>query len=264
MANGLKVNLGCGSRTHPDWINIDYSRIHKLKTLWPVRYCFRPSLPRGYINHDLRNGIPLASEAASVAFASHMLEHFDRPVALLFLRDVYRILERGAIFRIVVPDLEAAARSYTEAAQAVRNDAQYALESHEWATINLLDQMVRSKLGGEMAPWLRQHKDSPVVRGMSGIYLDIAASQSPKAPKGIRAMLASLLRSDDPAVTGELHRWMYDEVSLRVALEQAGFADIRRVSYDKSSIPHWSTFGFDCDSRGIPYMPDSLWMEAVK
>src|SRR6187551_3792452 len=53
------LNLGCGSRVHSDWVNIDY-----FPTAMFRRFFSRSSLPVNFVNHDLRKGIPIGDSSA--------------------------------------------------------------------------------------------------------------------------------------------------------------------------------------------------------
>lgn len=256
------LNLGCGNRTHEAWINIDYSRTARLKGLWFVQPFVSICLPQGYLNHDLRHGIPFADGTVDVVYSSHLLEHLEHGYALAFIQECYRVLKPGGVVRIVVPDLEKVVTYYLAALSAVRTGEANAQERHEWATIWLLDQMVRTEQGGEMAKWLRAHCDSPVVQEMGGICAEIAEGDA--RPHGLKATLMQLVQPRNPASTGELHRWMYDEISLAQLFEQVGFQDIQRMSHLSSRIPNWTSYELDNNSDGSLYQPASLFMEAVK
>jgi SAM-dependent methyltransferase len=259
----LMLNLGCGERTHPEWVNIDFSLRARLRAVPYLRRLFGGPNPPGYINHDLRKGIPVASGSADVVYTSHVLEHLDPEHAGLFLREAHRALRPGGVIRVVVPDLEAAARAYLDALDAWRttrvSDAEL---RYEWAVILLLDQMVRSKPGGRMTPWLRQHRNSGVVRELGGIVAELAA-EPPNPPNLLRRAIGHAASRRSPARTGELHRWMYDELSLARLLARCGFHDIRRVTAEESRIPGWCAFGLDLDPDGRPHQPGSIWMEAT-
>lgn len=259
----LMLNLGCGERTHPEWVNIDFSLRARLRSVPLVRRLFGGPNPPGYVNHDLRKGIPVASASADVVYTSHVLEHLEPEHAAPFLREAHRALRPGGVIRVVVPDLESAARAYLDALDAWRAgqipDAEL---RYEWAVILLLDQMVRRRPGGRMAPWLRQHRDSEVVRELGGIVADLA-SESDNRHGILRRAIGRAASRRSPARTGELHCWMYDEASLARLLVTCGFHDIRRVAADESRIPGWSAFGLDLNPDGRPHQPGSVWMEAA-
>jgi hypothetical protein len=63
---------------------------------------------------------------------------------------------------------------------------------------------------------------------------------------------------------GEIHQWMYDRYSLRVALERAGLHDVVERGPLESYVAQWSDFCLDTEPNGATYKPDSLYMEARK
>lgn len=104
-----KVHLGCGSNLLKGWLNIDF---------WPhlsqeVVYLEPNGIPDTvFLNYDLRQGIPYASGRAAVVYHCHLLEHLPYFDGLLLLERCFEALEVGGLHRIVVPNLEAFARSY--------------------------------------------------------------------------------------------------------------------------------------------------------
>lgn len=264
----LMLNLGCGDRTHEAWVNIDHSLKASLKSLWFVRPFLKTPSPAGYLHHNLRDGIPFPDGSADVVYSSHVLEHLERKDALPFLREIHRVLKPNGIVRLVVPDLERAVTAYLQALNALRGDGGNnidAAERLEWATIHLLDQMVRRSPGGEMAPWLREHRNSSTVRAMRGVLKEIALSEDRFASKaGMASWVIRLLRLRDISDSGELHRWMYDDVSLARLLVESGYWDVRRFSHLESRIPSWASYALDCDPDSTPHQPDSIWMEGIK
>lgn len=264
----LMLNLGCGSRIHELWVNIDYSPEYALAKQWWLRPFLNSTIPAGIMVHNLRGGIPFCDETVDVVYASHVLEHFDRNDALSFMREVRRVLRPGGICRIVVPDLEWAAKAYINALTALREqgvDKNIGREQLEWATIMLLDQMVRTVPGGEMQKWLRQHRHSAFVRSMGGIILEIADSDQPTdKAKTIKSMIKARLFPNDPALKGELHRWMYDNESLNQLFLEAGFENVLSMSHLESRIPEWKSYCLDNNLDSTPHQPHSIWMEGVK
>jgi len=63
---------------------------------------------------------------------------------------------------------------------------------------------------------------------------------------------------------GEVHHWMYDRVSLRDILTQAGFDRFRYVGPIESAIPNWIDYHLDATPDGDVCKPDSLFVEADK
>lgn len=97
--------------------------------------------------HDLRLGIPYADESFDVVYHSHLLEHFPKKAAPPFLRECRRVLKRGGIIRIAVPDLEKIARAYIEAFEKASHGIPSWREKYDWMMLELYDQTVREQSG---------------------------------------------------------------------------------------------------------------------
>jgi predicted SAM-dependent methyltransferase len=276
------LNLGCGSRFHPDWINVDFA-----------------ATADSVLSHDLRLGVPFPDERFDVVYHSHLLEHFSRPFALSFLRETYRVLKRGGITRIAVPDLERTARAYLQALEeAARGDRQWQ-KRYEWMIVEMLDQTVRERPGGEMGSYLQQtdlpDKEFVIERLGVGAREIIESgervrqgdasdterrpqsstgtlSRLRRAPARLRESLLKLLLGDEYSAlelgrfrrSGDPHLWMYDRYSLAQALESVGFREARVVGPAESRIPGWTEFHLDTEPDGTVYKPDSFYVEARK
>ncbi len=124
----LRVNIGCGQSPTPGWRNFDNS-----PSLWLARHPILVSTLRTFrlidktqldnIAFNRRNSIDwadatkhvqLADGSVEVLYSSHMLEHLDRAEAISFLKEAKRILRKGGIIRIVVPDLRLYVRKYLD------------------------------------------------------------------------------------------------------------------------------------------------------
>lgn len=126
----VKVNLGCGLRCSPDWINIDGSLTALLgskrfvfinKILYKLAgsshyYSFeafnKVIQTDGLSFFDLRKGVPFRSNYCDVIYCSHFLEHLNKKDGQSFLRECFRVLKPGGILRIIVPDLDVAFSMY--------------------------------------------------------------------------------------------------------------------------------------------------------
>lgn len=238
------VNLGSSTRTAPHWTNIDSSPIlrigrhrrlsgflHRLGLLSDDRYSRILKLDQGCVVWNLVKGIPYPDETFDVVYHSHLLEHIDRDQAPAFLRECSRVLRRGGVIRIVVPDLEPLARSYVAALD--RDGDPPADPEYQRALFEMFDQMI------PRVPALR-------------------ASQ----PLAVRVLESVFV--GDTARSGTLHRWMYDRYSLAGVLRNAGFQDVVTLDHQTSRIADWSSFGLDTEPDGSPYKPGSLYVEAVR
>jgi len=272
------LNLGCGSRYHPGWTNVD-----------------RRSSGAGVIVHDLRQGIPFPDETFDGVYHSHFLEHLSRKEASAFLRECFRVLKGNGIIRVVVPDLEVIARDYLTALEKAWEDQAWR-HHYEWLMLELYDQTVRETPGGAMLDYLSQnpipneafvlHRIGEEARLIIENQKLIKASGEKKtsgpapfrtSPQSIRSKITSwllrrllgkarygalqigLFRSH-----GEIHQWMYDQYSLTLLLEQSGFHNPIKTDALHSSAPNWKAFCLDSDPAGRAYKPDSLYMEASK
>jgi len=238
------LNLGCGRRTHPAWVNVDHLPL-------------RPGVQRV----DLRRPLPFAGASFDAVYASHVLEHLEPAEGSFLLAEMRRVLRPGGIARLVVPDLERSARGYLEALEG-EDEGRY-----DWALVELLDQLVRTRSGGEMSrlvahasPTLRAHIEDRVG---DELFAETVSARPPW--RDLLALALSWLRGGPAAVyraSGEAHRWMYDRRSLSRALLAAGLDEPRQVNFDQSAIAGFAAFDLDGE-RGKNRKPDSLFMEAI-
>lgn len=91
----LKLNIGCFTvMYHYGWFNID---IHNLNDFAQRNY-YR------FVQHDATKNIPFGDNDVHIIYASHFLEHLSPREGLKFLKECKRVLAKGGILRIAVPD----------------------------------------------------------------------------------------------------------------------------------------------------------------
>lgn len=267
------LNLGCGERFHPDWVNIDLTANRS-----------------GVISHDLARGIPFQSNHADAVYLAAVFEHIRREDAAPFLREIHRVLKPGGIVRVAVPDLEKICRLYLEKLEAAVTGDHQAVHDYDWIVLEMLDQMVRETSGGSMLRYLQRqplpNEQFIVDRiGDEGRKLiDQIRKQSPAPKKSFSVRFRALARTvRDRSLTifgrrdtaralaigrfrlsGEVHHWMYDRLSLARELTAAGFSEPTVRSASESAIPDWNRYGLDVQSDGAINKPDLLFMEAIK
>ena len=275
------LNLGCGNRYHPDWINIDIA---------PQSV--------GVIAHDLSQGIPLPDNVCDVVYHSHVLEHIRRSDVLPFMQECYRVLKPGGILRIAVPDLEKICRVYLKKLDtAVTGDAA-SVHDYEWILLEMYDQTVREQSGGEMRIYLEQNpipNEEFVYRRIGEEGRQIVRAMRTSQANSLEPIRATCLRhlvqsfrkflgllrkrllefmlgpNDTRALEigrfrlgGQVHHWMYDRHSLAKLILAAGFRDPTIQSATRSQIPQWLKFNLDTLDDRTVIKPDSFFMEAVK
>ena len=268
------LNLGCGSRYRPDWINIDIA----------------PRDP-AVIRHDLGRGIPLADESCDVVYHTAVLEHMRRPEAEIFLSECCRVMKPGGILRVGVPDLEKICRLYLSKLSAAADGDEAAARDYDWIMLELFDQVARERSGGDMLDYLRQEplpneefvyerigiEGEELVQALHGSG---APQSNPPFLRRLRRIAAFVKERVVPRLlgekgrriyeigrfrlSGEAHHWMYDRYSLARLLRLAGFREPQLQDAHTSRIPGWNSFHLDTLPDGRVIKPDLFFMEAIK
>lgn len=237
------LNLGCGTKTSPKAINIDWSMYLSIKKNWLFRLCSPlflnterrkklRNLDDTILVHDIRKGLPFDNNSVDVIYHSHILEHVDRERVEAFLKEIKRVLVPGGVHRIAVPDMECLCRVYLKHVALAEQDSSLMID-HDSYISGIIEQMVRKEAYG-----------------------------TSQQPLGIRWMENALL--GDARKRGETHQWMYDRFNLTHLLNENGFRNIQVLGFNRSSIPNWESFGLETREDGSEYKPRSLYIEAIK
>jgi predicted SAM-dependent methyltransferase len=251
------LNIGCGAKFHPDWVNVD-----KVSGSKQVQSC------------DVLLGLPFSNDRFEVIYHSHVLEHLPKDKAPAFVAECLRVLKPGGIMRVVVPDLENIAREYLKQLEAnLAEPDEQAAANYDWIMLELFDQTVRNRKGGEMGEFMRQpemvnedyviDRIGFIARNVRNRHLAARPTRKAKRP-GLKRLLTSEAKSlGEFRLGGEVHLWMYDRFSLSRLLGEAGFVNMAVKTPFESSIPGWAQFELDV-KQGAVYDPTSLFMEANK
>lgn len=126
-SKNIFLNLACGVKTHPDWVNLDMSpyiflrhnmRLAKILKLIGFlsdqRWARLNAIPVDVQHINLKNGIPYEAASVDVIYHSHFLEHLPKSSVPSFLKECFRVLKPRGIMRIVVPDLQYIMNEYLE------------------------------------------------------------------------------------------------------------------------------------------------------
>lgn len=90
-----KINLGSGPHTKQGWDNLDIEP-HPGVTV--------TDLSQAQLLYE--------NESVDFAFSEHFVEHITKPQFIALLKEVYRVLKPGGIFRVSTPDLRAIVDDY--------------------------------------------------------------------------------------------------------------------------------------------------------
>jgi len=157
---GLYVHYGCGLCAPKEWLNFDASPMLKLQRL-PLIGSLMPASkfgrwPANAKVGDIRDGLPVAEKSAAGVYCAHVLEHLALDDFRLALRNTYRILRPGGIFRLVMPDLRAMMRKYLDAGdtpQAAMNFMQHSGLGRDSRARGLIGN-IRGWIGNARHRWL--------------------------------------------------------------------------------------------------------------
>jgi hypothetical protein len=206
------------------------------------------------------------------------------------------VLRPGGILRVVVPDLENVAREYLRLLdECVETPSSRAYENYEWILLEMFDQSIRYKAGGDMLEFLcrddlvdESYVSQRVGHAARSVREGVYRKRSGKSPSSLVSTLSEAMKKHGARrvlshaakrmfslfstrasrvgkfrLGGEVHFSVYDRFSLERILCEAGFYEIELMSPHRSSIPEWSRFELDVKDSQI-FEPNSLFVEARK
>ncbi len=262
------LNVGCGRRYHPNWTNVD---------LVPcgvgVKQC------------DVQRGLPFSDGSFDAVYHAHLLEHLTPEAAENMLRECFRVLRPGGVLRVVVPDLEGIAKAYLGTLMAADGGDEYARANHRWMTLEMIDQLARQNGGGRMGHAMNDPEliNRDFIRGRVGQGSHPADDERKPWSRRLRNLFddarkkltsVAVLLLDGPEGrnayregrfrrSGEIHRWMYDRVSLSDLMLATGFEQTTACRAHESRIPDFDVYQLDRVGNRCQ-KPDSLYMESIK
>ncbi len=264
------VNLACGDFyvDTPEWINLDWYPHSK-----------------SVIKANLLSPLPFPDNHFDVVYTSHFVEHIPKSSITNFVLECHRVLKPGGVIRIVVPDFENIVREY------VKNiDSGNSVEA-EFNIIELIDQCVRTRSGGELSvfrgqPDLSDAMKSYISNRTGYRYKEMNNQPRSRERYSLREILKKVSRKFSNMYisflvhllpkwfqenhmnftnTGELHRWVYDFQSLEKLFSRVDFTSINRMSATESQILDFPFFPLDIDEKGFSRKGnESMYVEAKK
>lgn len=270
MSQPDKLNLGCGDIyvTDEDWLNYDYlPHSDNVKKI------------------DLGKPFPLKSETFVLVYSSHFLEHLTSTTLKLVLQESFRVLKKGGIIRIVVPDFDEMIQRYQDL------KTREPLQSR-FVKAEILDQLVRGQSGGRLVEYYRlaennstlakfitlrnghvfsPRKSNYVMTARKLFSGDFYGAVTRRLSRKYFLFLVELMPSAyrhnlvSKAHVGELHKWVFDFEELADLLHQEGFDEVKRVGADTSQFLGFPYFPLDLDEEGrIRKGEESMYVEAMK
>lgn len=115
------VQYGCGHQVANGWLNFDASPtlvLERIPLLGRLINKNQQRFPAGVRYGDIVKGLPVADGCCQLVYCSHVLEHLPLDGFRMALRNTYRILSPGGVFRCVLPDLEFSIRQYCKSNSA--------------------------------------------------------------------------------------------------------------------------------------------------
>jgi hypothetical protein len=145
--------------------------------------------------------------------------------------------------------------------------------------VEMFEQMVRTRPGGlfydALAPARTDEAFRAFVAPRLGTFgADLLVAPQRTVPPGRFERLVAFLERWLPGQwgrhvgdllfrrKGDVHQWMYDELSLTDLLTDEGFTNVQRKTYLTSDIPNWSAYGLDAEPDGRQYKGVSLYLDA--
>jgi hypothetical protein len=112
----IYVQYGCGLSAPNEWTNFDSSPTLIIQNLPVLGTLFKSKLniifPKNVLYGDIVKGLPIHDNSCDGLYCSHTLEHIALNDFRKALKNSYKMLKKGGIFRCIVPDMEFLARSY--------------------------------------------------------------------------------------------------------------------------------------------------------
>jgi hypothetical protein len=124
---------------------------------------------------------------------------------------------------------------------------------------------VLARIGGEMGPHKNAEAKKTWQQRVSRFVSDVRSQLALAAVTVLDGTTGrAAYREGRFRQSGEVHRWMYDRISLAALLEEVGFADARVCGAGESRITGFDSYQLDRDETQVARKPDSLYLEAVK
>jgi hypothetical protein len=179
--------------------------------------------------------LPFADSSQEIAYASHVLEHLQKPVLERVLGEIHRVLKPGCGLRIEVPDSEVLMRAYADRNEEVlsyfREGRRQLIDKLGLEEKYLEDQLT---VVGEMASYIdRTHQSGHIP-----VYVTSTEYEAHADAAGIEGIntLAQSKMSNEQKESGGHNNALYF-TKLKDALLSAGFSQVDHADYGRTIVP---------------------------
>jgi len=156
------MQFGCGWSAPKTWRNFDASPTLRFERIPVLGYLYTKNATRFPPNveyGDIVKGLPIPANSCDAIFSSHVLEHLALSDFRIALGHTLDLLKPDGVFRTVVPDLHALAKSYLEssdplAAHNFMRDSFLGIESRPRGASGL----IKACLGNSSHLWMWDFK----------------------------------------------------------------------------------------------------------
>ena len=116
MKNDVYVQYGCGLSAPMGWRSFDASPTLRFERLPVIGQFYTKNdirFPKNVEYGDIVKGLPIEINSCKGVYCSHILEHLSLNDFRIALKNTYKILKPGGLFRLVLPDLEHSIKQYS-------------------------------------------------------------------------------------------------------------------------------------------------------
>ncbi len=250
ILNRAFLNIGAGSFKHPCWTNLDYYA--------------NGSVPAGHVHIDLMSlkPLPFHDEFAEIAYCSHTIEHVSNAAVINLLKETFRVLKKGGIFRIVTPDIDLAYDAWR------KNDRDFFfwIEASEstgnWKTTNMKMPLTKTTLAQVFLIEFASSASEVSIEGAAKRISDdelINVFENMKYEDALDYCISRCPEELQQKFSYQHMNW-FNEKKLHQMLSQSGFKTVYRSGYLQSKSPVL---------RNVRYFDQtlprtSLYLEAIK
>lgn len=218
-------NIGAGAWSHACWTNIDL----------PAQTEAFAAIQAPCIHHDLikQSVLPIPEATVDAVYCSHVVEHLPEASVMNLMKEVYRCMGKGGVFRIV-----------TGPCADLDWDALIRADKDWWFWFKDID--FKKSIKKEMEPmtiydqWLytvatprSPYSETECEKKYDSIEIRKMVESNKNSPHSILDALTRSLAFNHTSAGDHISWWNYDK--LRDFLKKAGFTNIYRSAYGQST-----------------------------